>query len=201
MFKPLVTHIIQHLLAQNDWAKPRLEAFSGKSIAFDFSIVRVPMVILEDGQMAIAGETATMDATVHLPPSLALRLLSGEAAAKSFIKIDGDIHLASALGQLLQDIRWDVEEDLSKVVGDIAAFQLLSFSQKAFTELKGQTINLAEMLKEYWQEEQPMLAKKRHIERFDAEVNQLRDDTARLEKRVQKYLKATQRNQPLEDKK
>ena len=42
------------------------------------------------------------------------------------------------------------------------------------------------MLSEYWQEEQPMLAKKRHVQRFVSEVDVLRDDTERLAKRIEK---------------
>jgi ubiquinone biosynthesis protein UbiJ len=42
------------------------------------------------------------------------------------------------------------------------------------------------MLTEYWQEEQPLIAKKRHVEKFIQEVDQLRDDVARLEKRLAK---------------
>jgi ubiquinone biosynthesis protein UbiJ len=82
-------------------------------------------------------------------------------------------------------MRWDIEEDLSQVIGDIAANKTVAASKKAFEEAKAQGINLAEMLTEYWQEEKPILAKKRHIAQFNAEVDTLRNDVARFEKKLE----------------
>jgi ubiquinone biosynthesis protein UbiJ len=45
---------------------------------------------------------------------------------------------------------------------------------------------MTEMLTEYWQEENPLIAKKRHVENFVEEVDHLRDDVDRLEKRIEK---------------
>jgi len=45
------------------------------------------------------------------------------------------------------------------------------------------------MLSEYWQEEKPMLAKKRHVDQFNSEVDRLRSDVERFEKRLQKLAK------------
>jgi ubiquinone biosynthesis protein UbiJ len=42
------------------------------------------------------------------------------------------------------------------------------------------------MLTEYWQEENPLIAKKRHVVAFVKDVDQLRDDVERLEKRIEK---------------
>jgi ubiquinone biosynthesis protein UbiJ len=42
------------------------------------------------------------------------------------------------------------------------------------------------MLAEYWLEEQPLIAKKRHLEEFSTEVDALRNDVDRLAKRLEK---------------
>jgi ubiquinone biosynthesis accessory factor UbiJ len=188
MFKPLVTHVLQHITSQNNWAKPHLAPFAGRTIAFDFSVIKANLLILEDGSLCAAGETSTIDATVHIPPSLAMRLLAKDDAAKSYIKIDGDVHLATEVSKVLQLMRWDVEEDLSKVVGDIAAFKIGEVSKATFQEAKKQTINAAEMLSEYWQEEKNILAKKRHIEQFINDVDKLRNDVNRFDKRLEKII-------------
>ena len=44
------------------------------------------------------------------------------------------------------------------------------------------------MVSEYWQEEMPMIAKKRHVEEFVAQVDTLRADVERAEKRLDKLL-------------
>ena len=191
MLKPLSTRFLQHLTSQNEWSRAYLIGFAGKVVQFDFVLIKTNLIILEDGSLAIAPESLILqgagpDATIYLPPSLALRLLTGDEAAKSHIKIDGDTHLATEFSKVLQNMRWDIEEDLSKVTGDIAAFKIGELSKKAFTEMRQQSINAAEMLSEYWQEEKNILAKKRHVEQFNAEVDTLKSDVARFEKRLQK---------------
>ncbi len=187
ILKPLATRFLQHITNQNNWSRPYLTPFAGKTVQFDFVLLKANLLILEDGSLSFAGETAVADATVHIPPSLALRLLAKDEAAKMFIKIDGDTQLATELSKVLQNMRWDIEEDLSHVTGDIAAFKIGEFSKKTFAEMKQQGINAAEMLSEFWQEEKPILAKKRHVEKFNADVDTLKSDVARLEKRLEKF--------------
>ncbi len=195
MFQVLVTRFLQHLTNQNNWSRPYLQPFAGKVIQFDFVFTKPNLLILEDGSLALAGanyenKSATPDANIHLPPSLVLRILANDEAAKMQIKIDGDTHLATEVSKVLQNMRWYVEEDLSHIVGDIAASKVGEASRKTFTEIKKQSINLAEMLSEYWQEEKNILAKKRHVEQFNVDVDTLRSDVARFEKRLAKLTKS-----------
>ena len=189
MFKPLITKFLQHLTSQNEWSRPHLQPFAGKVVQFDFVLAKANLLILEDGSLALGGETSAPDATIHVPPSLALRLMAKDEAAKMFIKIDGDTHLATEFSKVLQNMRWDIEDDLSHLTGDIAAFKIGEFTKKAFTEMRQKSINAAEMLSEFWQEEKPILAKKRHVEQFNADVDTLKSDLARLEKRFAKLSK------------
>jgi ubiquinone biosynthesis protein UbiJ len=194
MFKPIVTRFLQHLTSQNQWSKSHLVPFAGKVVQFNFVLIKANVRILEDGSLAIAGEsggeTTTPEATIHLPPSLSLRMLAGDEAAKMQIKIEGDAHLATEFSKVLQNMRWDIEEDLSHFTGDIAASKIGSTSKKILHTAKQQTINAAEMLSEYWQEEKDILAKKLHVEAFNTEVDVLVSDVARFEKRLEKLSKA-----------
>lgn len=195
MIKLLVTRFLQHLTNQNAWSRPHLQLYAGKVVCFDFVLAKANLLILEDGSLALAGtnysnKSASPEATIHLPPSLALRIMSGDESAKMLIKIEGDTHFATELSKVLQNMRWDIEDDLSKIVGDIGAFKIGEVSKKAFAGIKQQSINATEMLSEYWQEEKPMLAKKRHVEQFNAEVDTLRSDVARFEKRLAKLTKS-----------
>ncbi len=189
MLKPLVTRFLQHLTNQNNWSRAHLQTFAGKVVQFNIAFIKTNLQILEDGSLSIAGETVVPEAFIHIPPSLAIRILAGDEAAKSQIKIEGDAHMAAEVGKVLQLMRWDVEEDLSKIIGDIAANKTTSATKKVFAEAKKQTINAAEMLSEFWQEEKPVLAKKRHVTQFNAEVDTLRSDVARFEKKLEKLLK------------
>ena len=189
MLKQLSTHIIQHLLAQNEWAAPMLQPFASKAVQLNFVLLKTSLVILENGSLAIAGETNVPDATITIPPSLLLRLMAKDESAKLLIKIDGDTHLATALAKVLSHVRWDYEDDLSKLTGDVSAHKIGEFTRQSVSTVKDTAINLAEMLSEYWQEEKPLLAKKRHIEQFNTEVDSLRADVERMEKRLNKLAK------------
>ena len=192
ILKPLATRFLQHLTNQNNWSRAHLLPFAGKVVQFDVAFIKTNVLILEDGSMSIAGETHAPEASIHVPPSLALRIIAGDESAKTQIKIDGDAHFAAELGKVLQHMRWDVEEDLSKVIGDIAANKSVTVSKKILAEAKKQSVNLTEMLTEYWQEEKSILAKTRHVEAFNAEVDTLRSDTARFEKKLKKLTKKLQ---------
>jgi len=190
MFKSFSTHILQHLIAQNAWACSMLQPFAGKSVRITIAPVHSTLVILEDGSLAIAGETNVPDASINIAPSLLPRLIAKDEAAKLQIEVTGDTHLATALAKVLSHLHWDYEDDLSKLIGDVPANKIGSFARSSVQSLKGAGINFANMLSEYWQEEKPMLAKKRHVDQFNHDVDHLRSDVERFEKRLQKLAKA-----------
>lgn len=189
MFKQLTTGLLQHLLSQNTWAFVALQPFAGKSVQFNITPVSTTLVVLENGSLAVAGETNNADATVRISPSVALRLLAKDDSAKMLINIEGDTHFATELSKVLQNVSWDYEEDLSKLTGDITAHKLGQWGRDTVAGLKKQGVNVAEMVSEYWQEETPMIAKKRHLEQFNSDVDTLRAGVERAEKRLNKLAK------------
>lgn len=186
MLKALSTRLLQHLISQNSWASHVLQPFAGKSIQINVSFISTSLVILENGNLAIAGETNIPDATVTIPPSLLLRLLAEDEAANRQVSIEGDTQLAAELAKVFSNMRWDYEDDLSNLIGDIPANKISTYARDAANSVKETSVNLAEMLSEYWQEEMPLIAKKRHVEQFNAEVDTLGADVARFEKKLAK---------------
>jgi ubiquinone biosynthesis protein UbiJ len=190
MFEPLITRILNHLVNQNEWAREQLQPYSGKAVLFIIPPLRSRLIVLEDGGLAAAGEAAEAVAKVTLPLPVAMRLLAGDANADTLVTVEGDTELALALSRVLRNMSWEYEEDLSRLVGDAPAHQLAEFGRKAVSEVRKQSLNIADMFAEYWQEEQPLLAKKRHVNRFMQEVADLRDEVERLEKRLDKLAAA-----------
>ncbi len=186
MLKPLLTRLLNHLINQNIWAKEQLQPFGGKTVRFSIPPISATLTVLENGSLAIAGDSALADASVTIPLPVAFRLLANDDAAATLATLEGDTELAAALAKVLRGISWEYEEDLSKIIGDIPAHQLSKFGRKAVSEVKSQGLNLMQMLTEYWQEEQPVIAKKRHVETFNQAVDTLREDSERLEKRIEK---------------
>jgi ubiquinone biosynthesis accessory factor UbiJ len=186
MLQTLITRFLQHIIDQNQWAKPHLLPFAGKTIGFDFVLAKARLKILEDGSFSLGEKNDALEANIHAPPSLLLRMMAGDESAKMQFKITGDTHFATEISKVLQNMRWDFEDDLSKLTGDIAANKTVSFAKKAVATAKQQGKDAAEMLSEFWQEEKPILAKKWQVEQFNADVDNVKSDAARLEKRLQK---------------
>lgn len=186
MLKPITSQILQHLTSQNNWSRKHLAPYAGSVIQLNIVPIKTALLILEDGSLGIPTDHQVAEATIHIPPSLAVRLLAKDEAAKMHIKVDGDTQLAAEIGKVLQLMRWDIEEDLSQVIGDIPANKTVSATKHVLSEAKTQTANIAEMFAEYWQEEQPLLAKKWRVEAFNEAVDKLRSDVARFEKQLDK---------------
>ncbi len=114
-----------------------------------------------------------------------LRVAAKDETVWRDVIIDGDTALAEVIHHLWQHLRWDAEEDLSKVVGDAAAHRIAESGRTLQRWAQTSGDNLAHSFAEYWTEEQPLIAAKNDVARFTADVDQLRDDTARLEKRIE----------------
>lgn len=184
MIKETLTHFMNHVIEQNGWAKPMLQPHAGKTVRFVMPPVQARLTVLENGGLAMSGIVAEPDATITLPFLVAVRLMANDDQAASGIQIDGDAEFAATVAKVLRQMSWQVEEDLSHVVGDIAAHKMTSTAKQVMHEGQRQVKNVAEMLVEYWQEEKPILAKKTDIETFSHAVDALRDDLARMEKRI-----------------
>jgi ubiquinone biosynthesis protein UbiJ len=111
--------MLSHLVSQNEWAKPILLPYASMAVRFVMLPVSATLVVLEDGGLAMAGETAEPDATINLPFSTVIRLLADDAAASNDISIDGHAELAAAIAKVLRNMSWKVEEDLSHLIGDL----------------------------------------------------------------------------------
>jgi ubiquinone biosynthesis protein UbiJ len=175
---------INRLLRHNSWALERLRPYAGKVVRTECFPVTLLLGIGETGEAAAAPADSTPDVTLRLTPGVMLRLAARDAAAWNDIAVEGDPQLAAALNHVARNLRWDIEEDLSKVVGDIAAHRMVETGRKLDTWGRQGADNLARAFAEYWTEEQPLIASRADVERFNLDVDALRDDLARLEKRI-----------------
>lgn len=183
LFSPS-TAALNHLLIQNSWALPRLAHHAGKSVRFDVTPLSLAYTILENGLLHSASPTDSSDALCTIAPSLLARLALHDESAYSEIHSEGDAALLAEIFFLSRNLRWDAAEDLSKIVGDIAAERIVQTAQRAQHQLHSNALNFSRAAMEYLTEERPLLAKSQHISTFVQQVDTLRDDVARLEQRI-----------------
>lgn len=186
MLKLAFAYFLQHLQNQNTWAQSLLAPHIGQCIKIDVKLLSATLLVLETGQLTVAGETATADASIEIAPSTLLRLIANDEAAKQQVEITGDTGLATAMAKVLTHLQWDITDDLSHIIGDVASEQLAGATNKAANTLKETVVNLGEMTTEFLQEERLVLAKPHQIQSFNASVEALKSDVARFEKKLEK---------------
>ena len=70
---------------------------------------------------------AELEVSISLPAAAPLLALQGKDAVMRAARIEGSAEFAETLGFVIRNLRWDAEEDLSKVVGDIAAHRIAAW--------------------------------------------------------------------------
>ena len=125
------------------------------------------------------------DASFTLTPGVALRMLAADPNAWRDVQMSGDTELAREILFVAQHLRWDAEEDLSRLFGDIVAHRMVQAAGDLKHWQRQATDSIARSAAAYWTDEQPLIATRPDVERFVREVDALRDDVARAEKRVE----------------
>ncbi len=181
---------LNHLLAQNSWALPRLARYAGKTMRFDVAPFSFCYTILQDGMLRSADPDASPDAHCVVAPSLLPRLALHDEKAHTEITSIGDAALLAEIFFLSRNLQWDAAEDLSRITGDIAAERIVETARSTHQQLRDAAVNLSQAAAEYWSEERPLLAKPQQVSAFMHRVDTLRDDVARLEQRIGRLLAA-----------
>lgn len=181
----LTADTLNHLLRQNPWASAQLRPFSGKVIRISMQPFATTLAIANHGEFTPASG-AVPDAEIILTAGAAMRMLVEGGASSGMAAVQGDAELAAVVGKVLHHLQWDAEADLSKLIGDIPAHELTQAASRIRGKIGRQALSLAGMLSEFWQEEQPQIAKQHHLEQFSHEVDALRDDVERLAKRIER---------------
>ena len=121
---------INHVLRQQAWAQDRLRAHAGRALRVvvesPFGPVSSDARILDGGTLQ-GTEADAPDVTLTLRPSVDAVfgvLRDGPRGLTGHLKVEGDAMLAAAIGEIAQHLRWDVEEDLSRVFGDRVAYRV-----------------------------------------------------------------------------
>ncbi|MDB5842660.1 MAG: hypothetical protein JWQ23_4612 [Herminiimonas sp.] len=182
----LIPAAINHLLAQEPWAKKKLAQHTGKTACIDGGMAALRLQVTADGLLQTAPAESAADVTIRIKPSDLPLILQNRERAFSYVKVEGDADFANTISQVSQSVRWEAEEDLSRLVGDIAATRLVASARAAVDTVNTTGQKLAENVAEYFLEERPMLVRPQALNDFASGVSMLRDDVERLAKRIEK---------------
>ena len=172
-----------HVLDQAEWARQKLIPFAGRTAHISMSPLAFSFAI-DGGGRLVAGQAVAADVEITLPANTLLLALQGPEQVMKAARINGQAEFADTLGFVLRNLRWDIEEDLSKVVGDIAARRLVAMLNSFAGWQREAARNLAENVGEYLIEEKHALLTTPEFKAFSDEISQLRASLEKAEARL-----------------
>ena len=121
-----VVLLLNHVLQQEPQATERLARQKGRVIHAQWREFTFRVQATAAGLLDLADAEATPDLSLTItedsPFEIAQAVMQG---AKPSVRIEGDVQLAAEVNWLADHVRWDVEEDLSKIWGDAPAHMLM----------------------------------------------------------------------------
>lgn len=186
MISTPVSATINHLLAREAWARNELARHAGKIAYFDGGVTVVRLRVAADGMVQAAPVGDAANVTIRVKMSDLPLIMQNRERAFSYVQIEGDADFANTISHLSQNLRWEAEDDLARLIGDIPATRVVAGVKAAIETAKSTQQKLAENVAEYFLDEKPILVRPQTVADFSDEVSKLRDDVERLAKRLEK---------------
>ena len=118
-------------------AMDRLVRQRGRVARVQWRSYSMALLVTPAGLFNLAPEGAAPDLQLHVteasPLALASVALRGDKPA---IRIEGDVQLAAEINWLVDHVRWDLEEDVARLIGDAPAHTLGQVVRKAAQALR-----------------------------------------------------------------
>ena len=128
---------LNHVLMQEKEAQDRLARKKGSVLHIRWGLFALDLLVTPAGLLDKASSDAKPDLLVAVAAESPIVVLQSVMAGKPPpVKIEGDVQLAAELGWLAENLRWDFEEDLSRVVGDITAHAVADAAKRVGQAVK-----------------------------------------------------------------
>src|SRR5690606_1766250 len=177
------------LLRREDWARERLSRHAGKTLRFAVGAFKTGFVLQSDGYVQVSDPAVVPDVILTVPAARFADLPSvlrsrDPAAIAAIMHVQGSAGLAQVVSDLARDLRWDLGDDLSRIVGDVAAARLTSFGRNAASGMQSAAIRLAGNVGEYLTEESGLMATRQAYDDWVGRLAEMRKRLDRLDARI-----------------
>jgi len=129
--------LVNHVLMQEPAAVSRLQRQHNRTVQIGWRQMKLSCRITPAGLFERLALSSEPDLSLHIsedsPFSLLQTLAQGD---KPSMKVQGDVMLAADINWLVDHVRWDIEEDLSRLLGDAMAHQCVALAKRVFVALK-----------------------------------------------------------------
>lgn len=170
-------------------ARELSDRLDGTIVAIRVRNTALAMYFIIEDQCIVLTASAATEPDVVITGSLLtlagmLRAGGEEAIRSGAVELTGDARTAMLFQELLAHARPDIEEELSTLVGDVAAHRLGEMARGVRKWAQGARATMQANIREYLQEESRDVPTRYEVERFTRELGVLRDDVERLAARM-----------------
>ncbi len=181
--------LIQRGLARSSTAAAIAAQLDGRTLMLRLAgtTFGIRLRVAEGRVTATPADPEAADATLSGGPLGLLRLALGDPQApvrEGQVRVEGDAEVAGAFRELLAMVRPDIEEELSRVIGDVAAHEVGSATRSALAWAGQAAQSLSRSLSEYLREERRLLPSRTEVSEFLEAVDRLASDVERAEARL-----------------
>jgi ubiquinone biosynthesis protein UbiJ len=184
MVEQIFLAALNHLLGGANWARARLMPYAGRAARIEMPPFTFAFVIDAEGLARPEPDPGTCDVLIRLPADTPLLLPRGLDKVMAAASVDGNAEFATELSFVFRQLRWDAEEDLSRLVGDVAAHRLVGTASRFFDWQNQAAQNFAANLAEYLTQESRLIVAAEEFATWREAVNRLEADLNRFEGRL-----------------
>ena len=177
--------LLNRLLEAEPWARARLAPFAGETLELRANPFPALRFVIVEGGTVQAGD-AEPGLVMTFNPGILAALARGEEHALREAGVEGNSRLAAEILVLARHLRWDAEESLSRMVGDVAAHRLAEAGRAFAAWHLDAAERLVAAIADYATEETRLLAHRTDLDALAESVASLRDGLARLDKRLER---------------
>ncbi|RYF74580.1 MAG: hypothetical protein EOO22_06740 [Comamonadaceae bacterium] len=128
---------LNHVLQQEPQAQERLVRQQGRVVGFRWRMFAFDLVATPAGLLDLAPEHAVPELTLTIAEESPLGLMRATLRGdKPAVAIAGDVQLAAEVNWLVDHVRWDVEDDLARIIGDVPAHAVATTARRAAAALR-----------------------------------------------------------------
>jgi len=128
---------LNHVLLQEKQAQERLLRQKGRVVHLRWGLFAIDLIVtpagLADRAPALSKPDLVLSVAAESPLTAVQSVLAGKTPP---VKIEGDVQLAADIGWLAENLRWDAEEDLSRLIGDAPAHALADAGRRLASGLR-----------------------------------------------------------------
>jgi ubiquinone biosynthesis protein UbiJ len=132
-----VVLLINHVLMQEPQAMERLARQKARVVLTQWRTFTFKLGITPAGLFDLAAADTAADLTLVVteesPFAIAQAVMQGD---KPPVRIEGDVQLAAEVNWLADHLRWDMEEDIARIVGDAPAHAMVQSARSMAQSLK-----------------------------------------------------------------